>query len=255
MVPDETSEAARLNREYYDERALGQQEYWRKMAAPRHRVAAITNELVKLAPRTVADLGCGDGSLLAEISERLPDAKCTGVDLSEELIADNGARRPDLDWFCVDLDQPIERGGALAGRFEAVVGMEVIEHLDNPAEFLRNALELAVPNGGSLLLSTQSGPLRETERRVGHRRHFDADEMRALLVESGWRPLRVWNSGFPFHDLSKWYANTNPDATMARFGERSYGWSEDLICAALRFAFHFNSGKRGAQLFALARRD
>jgi 2-polyprenyl-3-methyl-5-hydroxy-6-metoxy-1,4-benzoquinol methylase len=255
MAPSETSDASRLNREYYDQLSLGQQEYWKKMAAPRHRVATMTSELIKLAPKTVADLGCGDGSLLAEIGKRLPAAKCAGLDLSEEQISQNRTNRPDLDWHCVDLDQPIEKDGPLADRFEAVVAMEVIEHLDNPAVFLRNALEVVVPNGGSLLLSTQSGPLRETERRVGHRRHFEATEMRDLLTKSGWHPLHVWTTGFPFHDLSKWYANINPDATMARFGERSYGWQEDLVCALLRFAFRFNSNRYGAQLFALASRN
>jgi hypothetical protein len=89
---------------------------------------------------------------------------------------------------------------------------------------------------------------------VGHLQHFTATGMRQLLSDAGWSPERVWNCGFPFHDLSKWYANRNPDATMRRFGDERYGLREDLVCWALRTAFRTNSDRRGAQLFAVARK-
>ena len=159
-----------------------------------------------------------------------------------------GARwlRRDIDWYAVDLDGDSELDPSLAGRFAAVVATGLIEHLDDPDAILRNALGLSIPGRGHVFLSTLSGQVRETERRVGHRRHHSADEMSDLLVATGREPVRVWNTGYPFHDLSKWYANRNPDATMERFGEREYSWSEDLICTALRFAFRFNSERRGA---------
>ena len=97
--------------------------------------------------------------------------------------------------------------------------------------------------------------MRETERRVGHVRHFSRDDMLSLLSAAGFCPVRVWNCGFPFHDLSKWYANRDPDRSMARFGDRPYGVWETTIAALLRVAFTLNSRRRGAQLFALARRD
>ena len=64
--------------------------------------------------------------------------------------------------------------------------------------------------------------------------------------------MRIWNTGFPFHDLSKWYANRDPDRSLEQFGERAYGMRENVICWALRQAFRFNSRRRGAQLFAVA---
>ena len=102
------------------------------------------------------------------------------------------------------------------------------------------------------MLSTQTGALRETERRVGHRRRYTAAELRELLRASGWTPHRIWNTGYPFHDLSKWYANRSPDRSLAEFGEQAYGVRQDLVCWALRQAFRLNSRRRGAQLFAVA---
>ena len=78
--------------------------------------------------------------------------------------------------------------------------------------------------------------------------------MREALRAAGWAPERVWNTGFPFHDLSKWYANRDPEGSMNRFAARPYGIKEDVICLLLRAAFRLNSRHRGAQLFAVARR-
>jgi SAM-dependent methyltransferase len=244
------SNASRENRAFYDRTPAGQRDYWRKMAAPRHRVATLLNELERDRPDTVVDLGCGGGQLLAEIAERMPRAALTGIDIAAPQLEINRETHPDIAWQVADLDGESELG-ELAGRFDAVVAAELIEHLDQPGALLRSARQLVAPRG-RLYLSTQSGALRETERRVGHRRHFSAAEMRSLLEDHGWRPVRVWNTGFPFHDLSKWYANRDPDASMAAFGERGYGLRENLICWALRQAFRLNSRRRGAQLFAVA---
>lgn len=245
-------DATRINRAYYEELSEGRDDYWRKMAAPRHRVATFLDNLSRLRPASVVDLGCGKGLLLAEIARQLGDIELVGIDLSAPQIEANRDAMPGIDWHAADLvDDALPR--ELGDRFEAVVASEIIEHVEDPERFLANALALARP-GGELLLSTQSGQVRETEKRVGHIRHFSRSEMRSLLEASGWQPLRVWNTGYPFHDLSKWYANRDPDKSMSQFGERAYGWRENLVCWGLRLAFKLNSAERGAQLFAVARR-
>jgi 2-polyprenyl-3-methyl-5-hydroxy-6-metoxy-1,4-benzoquinol methylase len=244
------------NRRFYGTVSAGRDDYWRKMAAPRFRVETLLSLLAERPPRRLVDLGCGGGQLLEALRRAWPSARLMGVDLSEAQLAADRRALPGVDLVAADLDAP-EAVSALApheGAFDTVVAMELIEHVASPAAVLRTALRLATPGEGRLLLSTQSGPLRETERRVGHRRHFTAREMHALLVETGWRPERVWQCGFPFHDLSKRLANLRPDAAMARFDGRAYGPVEDALCLALRALFRLNSGARGAQLFAVARR-
>lgn len=243
-----------VNREYYGKAPPGLQDYWRRMAAPRLRVATLLRLLKEDPPLKVVDLGCGGGQLLAEVAAAWPGAELAGIDLSEKQIEANREAMPGIEWQAVDLERPDAIHPAQAGRFDAVIASEIVEHLRDPVRFLRSALSLAVPGRGRLLLSTQSGPVRETERRVGHLRHFSAPEMESLLREAGWGLDRTWNCGWPFHDLSKWWANVDPDATMHRFSDRPYGPAERLVCALLRGAFRLNSGRRGAQLFAVARR-
>jgi SAM-dependent methyltransferase len=190
--------------------------------------------------------------VLQEIRRHLSIPRLAGIDLAERRIEANRRQMPEIEWLAADLDGETRFPAGWSAAFAAITAMEIVEHLDHPAAFLRSVRQLAVPGRGFLLLTTQSGPLRETERRVGHRRHWSVDEMTGLLRSTGWRPERVWNTGWPFHDLSKWWANRNPDGSMARFGDRAYGLSERLVCQALRVAFRLNSQHRGAQLFAVA---
>jgi SAM-dependent methyltransferase len=244
------SGATSTNRDYYEAASAARDDYWRFMAAPRARVARILDLVRLAAPASLLDLGCGNGQLLDEIARAFPAMKLAGLDLAARQLAENGARAPRIEWLQGDLSQPV----AAPATFECITASEVIEHLDDPRALLANAHRLAGP-GAHLIVSTQSGTVRETERRVGHVRHFTADDMTALLEAEGWTPLRVWNEGFPFHDLSKWWANRNPDASMARFGgAHRYGTAERALCFALRTAFRLNSRRRGAQLYALARK-
>ncbi len=245
---------ADVNDRYYARVLDGRTDYWRKMAAPRFRVETLVAELRREPPRALVDLGCGNGELLAEISRRLPGVALAGVDLSAEQIAANRESLPAVDWHVRDLDDETPLPESLLGRFGAVIAAEVIEHVAAPERLLLNARRLAA-SGGRLLLSTQSGRIHETERRVGHLRHFTQEGMRALLAATGWTPERVWNSGYPFHDWSKRAANWAPDATMREFSGRPYGWSQNAVCFALRAAFRLNSQSRGAQLFAVARKN
>lgn len=238
------------NTAFYGELRPGVQDYWKKMAAPRFRVATVLELLAKEAPSNVVDLGCGNGALAEEMHRRFPSARIAGVDLSAFQVAENAKRLPWGEWLTADLGASTPP--SLGVTFDAVVTSEVIEHVDDPEAFLRNARALAKPDA-LLVLTTQSGEVHETEKRVGHLRHFEVPAMRSMLTRNGWRPERVWNAGYPFHDLSKWYANLNVDKSMANFGDKPYGLKEDAICAALRLAFRLNSRRLGAQLFAVAR--
>jgi 2-polyprenyl-3-methyl-5-hydroxy-6-metoxy-1,4-benzoquinol methylase len=242
-------EQTQRNLDYYDRLTPGRADYWRYMAAPRFRVRVICDILRDARPRSVIDLGCGDGALLNEIRKTLPDAAVAGVDLSPSQIEANRASTPDVAWYARDIERdPLDVGS----RFEALTCSEVVEHLAEPVRFLHAARQLAADRA-LLVVSTQSGRVGVTERRVGHLRHFTAHEMSALLVEAGWEPLRVWNAGFPFHDWSKRLANLSPDTMLAEFGETAYGPAKRSISAVLRLLFLLNSNSRGAQLFAVAR--
>lgn len=244
-----------VNLEYYLRQQPGREDYWRKMAAPRFRISTFLKILATQRPKTLVDMGCGSGELLFEIRRFFPGLSLCGLDLAPWQIESNRLREPSIEWRMVDLDEGQDFPPELLGRFDIVMAAEIIEHVLYPDIFLRNALMLSRHHGGKLVLSTQSGNVRETERRVGHRRHFSSSEMGELLKASGWKPLHIWNTGWPFHDLSKLIANINPDRTMKQFSEQHYTLMQNVICWGLRQVFRLNSMHRGNQLFAIAEKE
>lgn len=105
--------------------------------------------LKPLAGRTALDVGCGAG-LLCEPLARL-GAAVKGVDAAHENIE---AAKRHAAQAGLDIDY---RAGELAaqglGQFDLVTSMEVIEHVADPADFVRQLAERLKPDG-LMILST-----------------------------------------------------------------------------------------------------
>jgi 2-polyprenyl-6-hydroxyphenyl methylase/3-demethylubiquinone-9 3-methyltransferase len=101
-----------------------------------------------LEGRTALDVGCGAG-LLAEPLARL-GARVTGIDAAPELIeaarAHAAGQGLEIDYRAV----PVEE---VEGQFDLVTALEVIEHVADPAAFVR-ALAARLAPGGLMILST-----------------------------------------------------------------------------------------------------
>jgi len=101
-----------------------------------------------LSGKTALDVGCGAG-LLCEPLARL-GARVTGIDAAAENIevAQAHARQSglEIDYRGVGVEEVRER-------FDLVTSLEVIEHVSDPAGFVRGLAE-ALADGGLLILST-----------------------------------------------------------------------------------------------------
>lgn len=106
------------------------------------------HDLKPLAGKSAADVGCGAG-LLAEPLARL-GAKVTGIDAAPENVA---AAREHALGQGLEIDYRVGGAEALAGRYDLVTSLEVVEHVHDPAAFV-GGLAAAVAEGGLLILST-----------------------------------------------------------------------------------------------------
>jgi SAM-dependent methyltransferase len=127
------------------------------------------------AGRAVLDAGCGEGygaSLLAAQAGRV-----VGVDRDEAVaIASSRYRQGNLTFRSLDLmTLP-----SLGERFELVVSFQVIEHLPDPAGFLR-ALAACTAPGGTLVVTTPNRLMTVSENPY-HLREWTAPELAALAT-------------------------------------------------------------------------
>lgn len=101
-----------------------------------------------LEGKTALDVGCGAG-LLAEPLARL-GADVIALDASPELIV---AAREHAAAVGLEIDYRAGELAALDGKFDLVTCMEVVEHVADPAAFVRDLAARLAP-GGLLIMST-----------------------------------------------------------------------------------------------------
>jgi 2-polyprenyl-6-hydroxyphenyl methylase/3-demethylubiquinone-9 3-methyltransferase len=149
--------------------------------------------------KTALDVGCGAG-LLCEPLARL-GAKVTGIDASPDVIAvareHAAAMSLDIDYRAGDVQQ-------LEGQFDLITSLEVIEHVAEPAAFMKTLAKRLAP-GGLLILSTPNATgwsklmmitLGEGLGRIPKGTHdfakfISPDRMKVLLADAGLQCLDV----------------------------------------------------------------
>jgi SAM-dependent methyltransferase len=104
---------------------------------------------VATAPRSILDLGCGNGSLLLALGRRWPGARLRGLDPSPESVA--RARDAGIDAQCGSV------GIAGVDPADVVVSVNVIEHVEEPRAFLQSMATLVAPGGRALVVCPDGG--------------------------------------------------------------------------------------------------
>jgi SAM-dependent methyltransferase len=144
------------------------------------------------APRSILDVGCGEGVLTSQWAERLGDGRIVGIDLDDpKLRAEWDKRqRPNLEYRA-------EEATSLSfadGEFDMATAIEVLEHVPEPE---RTVAEMARVAERWLLVSVPREPvwrmtnmargayLKDLGNTPGHLNHWSKRSFVSLLSRYG----------------------------------------------------------------------
>ena len=232
-----------------------------------HRRRLIAKLAAETAPGAgeVLDVGCGQGELLGELGRRLPNARLSGADVSEQSLSDSRRRSAGSELFALDLtDSEFDKKHReRLGRYDLVVCSEVLEHIADHELAARRLLGLLKP-GGSVIVTVPGGKMSKYDRAIGHERHYRAADLRVLLEVGGFENIRVLAWGFPFHTLYRTAVRVASRVALPTSGRPTagndrtpalgalLGRAYSAMGAALKPLFYLNTIRRGEQMFAVA---
>jgi 2-polyprenyl-6-hydroxyphenyl methylase/3-demethylubiquinone-9 3-methyltransferase len=156
---------------------------------------------------SVLDLGCGNGSFLAQFRDR--GWRLYGTDFSPTGIEIARTTFPEIEFFLADSSAPAGDVAARVGHVDAILSTEVIEHLYDPRGFLRNAYALLKPGGILVLTTPYHGYLKNLLLAAagkmdkhftvlwdhGHIKFWSRRTLTAALEEAGFQQVRFAGSG------------------------------------------------------------
>lgn len=163
-------------------------------------------ELLPTAPARVLEIGCGSGATLAELRRRFPGAYLAGV----ELFADAAAKARSVADEVLTADIEQETLPFAEASFDAILCLDVLEHLRDPWTVVARLKTLLRP-GGVLIASLPNiqhwsvwlplalaGRWRYVDEGIldrTHLRFFTRESAAALLAGAGLRVDRICGTG------------------------------------------------------------
>ena len=151
------------------------------------------DELMRRAePRSLLDVGCGEGVLVHRWALSMPDSRMVGIDLEEESIQAGWSERqaPNLEYRTM----PAEDLPFAADEFDLATAIEVLEHVPDPehtlAEMARCAqrhLLVSVPREPlwRMLNMARGAYLAQLGDTPGHLNHWSKRSFARLLAKHG----------------------------------------------------------------------
>jgi cyclopropane fatty-acyl-phospholipid synthase-like methyltransferase len=154
-----------------------------------------------LTPRTIAEVGCGAGEILVQLSRELPEARFTGYEVSPQGFELCRTRESERVRF-FNRDAPLDAA-------ELLLCVDVFEHVEDYFGFLRDLREKAssfifhIPLDMNAQMVIREEPIARVRDAVGHLHYFSKDTALAALERCGYN-VQSWF--YTAHGSNHWRA-------------------------------------------------
>ena len=208
----------------------------------RHTRRLLFKLLDGLSFDSVLDAGCGTGILLQKIHERFPGVQSTGAEYSPHGLDIAQKRLPETSFYVLDLARE-----KLAGKFDLVTCIDVLEHIEDDRSALKNLLAMTAKY---MVISVPLGALvQEEQERMGHAHGYSRRELEQKIKDSGFEIVKAIQWGFPFYNIHRRIANQMPaEATTGK-----YGFRKKFISNLIYILFYLNIAPGGERYYVLCR--
>lgn len=165
----------------------------------RHLMRPVVEQLNRVEAHTVLDLGCGSGWFTSAL-DRCGFA-VVGADIDEGELERARQAYPHLSFAQLDATQSLDAGLTL--RFDAVVAIDVIDHVAMPRRLVEVALEALRPGGLLIVVAPYHGYVKTLALALAGRLHerFDPLLERGRLKAFSRESLTGLMSGFDLSDV------------------------------------------------------
>jgi len=159
-----------------------------------------------LHPNRMADVGCGIGEVLNGIAPHLSTCGLYGYDISAHAIEVAKERNSGINYSVATLDE-------IDDYFDVILALDVIEHVENPFQFLRSMrskaeykiLHIPLDISVSTIVRDRLTDMRKT---IGHLHYFTLRTALALLTDCEYQIVE-WR-------FTPTYELINPKMTVGR---------------------------------------
>lgn len=155
----------------------------------RHRTGIILRTIKRYASnaRSVLEVGCGTGVVLAAIRRAFPHMSLSGSDLFAQGLSYAHARVPDADFYQMDACRmPFDE------EFNLILALDVLEHIEDDRSALKE-MHRSLKPGGHVIVTVPQHPCLWSiqDEKAFHRRRYARENLMDELHDAGFDVLHA----------------------------------------------------------------
>lgn len=211
------------------------------------------------AHTVIMEIGCSSGFFIRDLLRSFPESTVVGADVVKEPLYKLAMVQPGIPLIRFDLLRCPLPGQSV----DVLVMLNVLEHIEDDIEALKNAYRLLKP-GGTLIIEVPAGPYLydRYDAELRHFRRYSACELKSKLRVAGFDVVRQSHLGFILYPafvavklFNKWVSAKNrTEVVRDQAAQTSGSW---LVKAAMNFESKYFGNFRlpfGIRALATARR-